>query len=133
MQKIFILSGVTLLLVFILGGQYMRDFVPTLTGQDAFARMAWRANHIYLMFAGLLHLFVGLYWSAPDSGWSGWVKRVASLLVFIAGPLLVYAWLNDPSHGGYERIWTAFGLFAVFGGGLLLAVARVKELKDARP
>jgi hypothetical protein len=60
-KRIHLLLGLLTVLFFLATGAYMRARFPDLYGDNETIRYLYRANHIYILCAGLLHLPSALF------------------------------------------------------------------------
>jgi hypothetical protein len=116
--------GVTGLAAFVASGQYMDLGYNHLRGLDDTRRMLFRSTHIYLLFAALLNLALGLYLVAEPPGWRRWLQRVGSSLVALAPLLLAAGFLTEPWLSGLERPYSSPAVYASLAGLLLHAGGR---------
>ena len=108
--------GIVAVVVFLGTGLYMRWLFPDLYAGNETVRHLFRANHIYLLMAGLLNVGLGLYFTAQAAGWRQTLQRVGSVLLLAAPVMLLAAFLLEPQHAEPERPITAAGLFAALIG-----------------
>ena len=59
MKRLHLIIGLTVVVIFLLTGQYM-EYVHNRLLLDG-TRMLYRSRHIYLLLAGLLNLILGIY------------------------------------------------------------------------
>ena len=78
-----------------------------------------RANHIYILAAGLVNLMVGIYLEASRVRGRAWLQRLGSALMLVAPPVLGFAFFCEPDHVDRSRPITAVGLQGLFAGCLL--------------
>jgi hypothetical protein len=95
-----------------------------LRGLDDTTRMLFRSTHIYLLFASLLNVLLGLYLVGEEAAWRRWLQQGASLLLLAAPPLLGIAFLTEPWLSGLERPWSRPALYVSLAGVLLHLFAR---------
>lgn len=114
--------GLALLIGFALTGQYLMHSVrPTLGEADLAHRMMARANHLYIMFIGLLILAASL---VETTGAQAWVRRTVvagKVLLCISAMLLVIAQFTDHTGATKDRQATKYGCILALAGGILLA------------
>ena len=111
-------TGIVTVIVFLMTGLYMRWQFPDLYAGNETIRHLFRANHIYLLMAGLLNVGLGLYFVAQPSSWRRTLQRAGSALLLAAPVLLLAAFFFEPPHPAPERPITAAGLFAALLGML---------------
>lgn len=108
-------------------GAYMRANFPALYGGNEAVHYMYRANHVYILFAGLLNLAVGSYLSPGAVRWRRGLQNLGSFLYLVAPAIFIFAFFFDPPRGGPDKPATVLGVFAlIIGTGLhLLARAGV--------
>jgi hypothetical protein len=109
------------LAVFLYTGLYMRRQFPEAYAVNEAVRYLFRANHVYMLFAALLNLTLGLHLS---SGARGKTTFPASVLVAVSAPLLVFAFFLEAPKASPERPITVLGIVCAAGGTLVHGVAR---------
>lgn len=105
-------TGLVTVVVFLLTGLYMRWQFPGLYDGNETIRYLFRANHIYLLMAGLLNVGLGLYFVAYPASWRRTLQRAGSALLLAAPVILLAAFFLEPPQAMPERPITAAGLFA---------------------
>lgn len=123
--------GIATVVVFLGTGWVLRLHQPPMEALAAGPRMLLRSGHIYLLFAGLLNLALGMG-DLPDRGARGWVARTGTLLVIAAAALLAVGFFVESRGGELDRPLTMFGIFSAFGGTLLrLGAASRRSAPDS--
>ena len=84
--------GGLLFVIFTITGSYMRADFPDKDVIPQDLRLLMRSRHIYILFNSLIHLALGVYLTLSPKVWQRAVQTVGSVLLTIAGVLLVYAW-----------------------------------------
>ena len=105
-------TGIITVVIFLLTGLYMRWRFPGLYEGNESIRYLFRANHIYLLMAGLLNVGLGTYFVAHPAGWRRTLQNVGSALLLAASVILLVAFFLEPPQAMPERPVTAAGLFA---------------------
>ncbi|BFM12445.1 hypothetical protein R50072_25980 [Simiduia litorea] len=107
-NKIHLWLGCLLLAVFLLTGLYMESQFPALYQGDQVMRFMYRASHIYLLFAALVHLA----WShaAPLPSQNTLLYVAPSVGLILASVLLVVAYWVEPANRMDERGYTQIAL-----------------------
>lgn len=114
--------------VFLATGIYMRLEFPELYGDREAVRFLYRANHVYILFSGLLNIMAALI--PPPSRWSV-LHRWGSLALLLSAPLFVVAFLLEPSQASPMRPVTVTAAFlALIGAGLFVLTKRGKRSGD---
>jgi hypothetical protein len=114
--------GLAGLVGFLATGQYMDRVHDHLRGMDDARRLLFRTTHIYLLFAALVNLALGLY-LGPVVGWRSWVRHTGSVLVLITPFLAATAFFTEPWLSGLERNYSRGTAYACLAGMLLHVIA----------
>jgi hypothetical protein len=124
MQRLHLIIGLVALVAFLASGQYMGLRYDHLQGLDDTTRMLFRSTHIYLLFAALLNLALGLYLVAGPPGWRRRLQRIGSTLVLLAPPLLAIAFLIEPWLSGLARPYSRWAIYGSLAGVILHLASR---------
>jgi len=131
MRRVHLAVGILTIIAFLATGQFMRRHAQPMADLEDGLRMMYRSRHIYLLGSGLLNLLLGLYLRARAAGWRKSTQAAGSVLLLAAPFLLVLAFLNEPGRGPSADLWQSrFGLFALFGGCLLHAIAGIGNVTE---
>jgi len=117
-RTLHILVGLGSLLLFLGSGLYMDMHFPGLYGNNEAIRYQFRANHIYILMAGLINLAAGLYPAPARAGWRLALGHLASALLLLAPAMLVAAFCLEPVQGGEQRPLTFYGVLMLLLGVL---------------
>jgi hypothetical protein len=114
--------------VFLGTGLFMRFHEPAMIVLDPVTRILLRSNHIYLLASALLNLVIG---STPALQTSRTAIKVsimiASLLLLISPPMLLYGFFAESNHGDMERPSTHLGVYSLFAGSLLYGICSIMQ------
>jgi hypothetical protein len=126
MRRIHLAVGILPIGAFLASGRFMRMHAPPMAVLEDGMRMLYRSRHIYLLGSGLVNLMLGLYLRARVVGWRKRMQMGGSVLILAAPLLLLMAFVNEPGQGLRADLWQSrFGLFALFGGAMLHAIAGI--------
>lgn len=132
MKHLHLLIGTTGFIAFLATGFYMKAGFPELYGDNEVAHAMYRANHIYLGLSALLNLTLGLYIQRHSQIVALHIQRLGSVLLLLATPVFLIAFINDTAEGLFERQSTFFAyLFSVVGAGLHI-LSKLLERQLAR-
>ena len=124
MRRVHLVIGIVAVVAFVTTGQIMGRHQPPLSSLTDATRLLYRSRHIYILAAGLVNLMLGLYFQGAFPGWRRALQTLGSVLVMTAPVLLVLAFASEPAVGlPLDKGWASYGLFALFGGCMLHAVA----------
>jgi hypothetical protein len=132
-QRVHILIGILTVIVFLGTGLYMRTGFPELYGDREAVRFLFRANHVYILFSGLLNIMAGLLsvplrHSAALRGAAG----LGSIALLLSAPLFITAFFVEPVQASPMRPLTVAAAFLALIGTSLLAVVRKDYWKRTR-
>lgn len=108
---------------FLVTGLVMSNHQPPLADMDWGARLLFRSRHIYVLAAGLVNLSLGLAYALPAGSARRGAAVVGSTLALASAPLLFFAFFTEPMAGREPGVLSALGLYALFGGVVLLSAA----------
>jgi len=119
--------GAIAVAAFLVTGQVMGRLDPPVAAMEWAERLLFRSRHIYILAAGLVNVAIGVHYRLPE----GTARKVAatagSLLVLASALLLFFAFFAEPMAGHWPGALSALGLYAVFGGVLLYAIASLRR------
>ena len=91
---------------------------------DEAVRFLFRANHVYILFVGLLNLVLGRYLTDASSPGRVRIQRLASLFLLAAAPILVWAFFAEPPQASPVRPTTLLGVVLALAGTTVHVLAR---------
>jgi hypothetical protein len=109
---------------FIATGVYLKLRGSELYQPDEMVRFIFRANHVYIMFAGLPNVAVGAYLQLHERAWRRSLQTVGSARLLMAPAILVLAFVHEAGHTSPERPMTSAGAMLLFVGVLCHLPAR---------
>lgn len=119
MNRFHLIVGVATVSIFLGTGVYMRIGFPDLYAGNEVIRFLFRANHVYILFAGLLNVVAGLYMSLAEVPWRRKLQQAGSWLLLASGPVFIVAFVVEPMQAGPMRPLTISGAaVALVGVGL---------------
>lgn len=128
LRSIHLYAGWLFVLVFVLTGQYMRHVIHPAMEADPVLRFSIRANHIYILCFGLLHLCLGAYWRASVNVRQQKLQVAGSGLLLLATIIVSAAFFVEPKVGEDRPIVLTAMVAAVVGVGLHLLSVRNTSL-----
>lgn len=115
--------GFVTLGLFLVSGMYMRTRFPEAYLGNESIRYLYRANHLYLLFAGLLNLLLGATLVEAPAGPRRRAQQVGSTLLLFVPALLTWAFITEPPRGLPGRPITLIAVIMAASGTLLHVVA----------
>jgi hypothetical protein len=123
-RKIHLYAGWLFVLTFVLTGQYMRYAIHPRMEMDPVLRFSLRANHVYILLFGLLHLCLGAYWRASLGARRRRLQSAGSLALLLATLIVITAFFVEPKVGEARPMLVSAMVTAVIGTGLQLLSVR---------
>jgi hypothetical protein len=123
--------GALAVAAFLVTGLVMYGHQPPLSEMGWGDRLLFRSRHIYLLCAGLVNLALGIHYALPDTAARRGAATAGSLLALASAALLFFAFFAEPMAGREPGRLSALGLYAVFGGVLLYALASLRRRRAA--
>lgn len=119
MRKIHLFSGITIMIIFALTGQYMINTLDLANSDFDVQRMMYRASHIYLLWVGAVNTLLGCYWTKVQGELLVKVQMIASFLIVISQFFLLMAFYVEPPRIDQDRLLTLAGCLCLFVGVVL--------------
>jgi len=125
MKRAHFILGITLVVVFLLTGQYM-EYVHNRELPDG-ARVLYRSRHIYILMNALINISLGLYIKYLPGGSRRSLQFIGSVLIMIAPLFLLAGFFYEPPRGATQTKIAPYGIFATALGMLLHLVSAWKR------
>ncbi len=119
MKRFHLIFGLTVLLVFLLTGQYMDRFHYHLMYMTDGPRMLYRTRHIFILLSGLLHLGIGSYFGYRPTPKRRGLQIAGSVLITIASVLFTVAFFYEPQLEELDTPVSLLGTIVIASGALL--------------
>ncbi len=121
MKRFHLIFGLTVLVVFLLTGQYMDRFLYHLMYMSDGPRMLYRTRHIFILMAGLVHVGIGSYFKYQSTRARRALQITGSILITIAPVVFTIAFFYEPH---LEQLHTPLSL----AGTIMIAVGTLLHL-----
>ena len=108
--------GLAGVVVFLGTGIYLRMVFPELYATNEALRYVYRANHVYVLFASLINLVLGLRVAGGLVGGRAKLALAGSLLALASPVVLCFAFVLEAPEVSPDRILTLLGVFAAAFG-----------------
>ncbi len=128
MARVHRLAGLCFVLLFIATGVWLRFRAQPLIDQDVAIRFSLRANHIYILFAGLVNIAVGMNPPVPTIAWRRRLQLVGSALLLLAPLLLLAAFIVEGPQAQAKRPITEAGVILMFLAVMCQVPARTRHV-----
>ncbi len=136
LSRLHLRVGLAVVFVFVLTGVYLRVGFPGLYEDDETLRYIYRANHIYILAAGLVHVALGLAVVRHTARWRRRLQLAGSGLLLLACVLLITAFFRETTVVAPGRPLTELGIiFLAIGvlGHLVASARRAASSASASP
>lgn len=127
LRRLHLATGVATVAIFLISGIAMLLMFPAAYQVNPAIRYLYRANHIYLLFAGLLNLAIGAYVAPGGTSPRRIAQLLGSLLLCLAPAILVWAFVVEPARGVPGRPLTLLGVVLCVAGTVLHLAGRQHE------
>jgi hypothetical protein len=119
MKRFHLIFGLTVLVVFLLTGQYMDRFHYHLMYMTDGPRLLYRTRHIFILMAGLLHVGIGTYFTLRLSTARRTLQAMGSVLITVATLLFIVAFFYEPRLEDLNTPLSLAGTITIATGTLL--------------
>ncbi|MGA9998061.1 MAG: hypothetical protein WBP93_21790 [Pyrinomonadaceae bacterium] len=119
MKRLHKIVGVSVVVIFLLTGQYMEFYYPHIKEMNNGMRMMLRSRHIYILLAGLINIQLGTYFVRRETKWRKVLQLTGSFLIIMASLLSIAAFFYEPKLPNLQKTLTLPSIVALFTGTLL--------------
>ena len=131
MRLVHQITGILVIIIFLLTGQYMDFYYPEMEGVGDGMRMMLRSRHIYILLAGLVNLGIGVYFIRQRGGWRLLLQLTGSILLLIAPLLLTSAFFYEPTLPHMQRPLTLPAIVSLLVGTLFHLISGARQKKES--
>ncbi len=128
MARLHRLAGLGFVLLFVATGLWLRFRGQAVIEQDDAIRFSLRANHVYILFSGLVNIAVGMNPPDPAVAWRRRVQLVGSALLLTAPLLLLAAFIVEGPQARAFRPITEAGVILMFLAVMCQVPARARHV-----
>lgn len=131
LKKIHLFTGILVIIVFLLTGQFMHHQHNHLKDMDMMNRALFRAGHLYILLFGLINVSLGSYFEPYQNKIMKYLQTFGSVVVLTATFLVIYGFFIDLPTQDIERYWTRISLYLILFGVVihgLLALISTKKI-----
>ena len=127
MKKTHLIIGGFIVLAFLLTGQYMDKYLNHLEGMPDGPRLLYRTRHIFILFAGLLNLGIGAYFTNRIETWRRILQLIGSLFIIVASCLFLIAFFYEPNLTDLHTPLSHWGTYIIAAGVLLHVISSARQ------
>lgn len=125
MSYVHLIFGLILLLLFLVSGRLMRLDFPDKDAIPAEFRILMRSRHIYILFASLIHILLGLYFQPYRDKVRKSLQMFGSSLLILGGVLLIWAFVYETYFVRQFSEISRYGIYSTLAGTVFHLLAKV--------
>ncbi|HEX8141502.1 MAG TPA: hypothetical protein VF553_02835 [Pyrinomonadaceae bacterium] len=118
MRLLHLIFGISVVVVFLMTGQYMDIYHNHLDGMPDGLRMLYRTRHIFILLAGLLNLGIAAYFSYRSQLWRKALQGLGSALIVLSSVLFIAAFFYEPRLADLYTPLSHWGTYTILAGTL---------------
>ena len=119
MKKLHLITGLIMIVVFVLTGQYLLRILTPFDGVLDGNRMMYRASHVYLLMSASVNVIAGCYYKSLPRSLPALAQKGGSLLLLLSQPVLLLAFIFEPANNIVDRPYTLTGCILLLTGVFL--------------
>ncbi|HEX8138423.1 MAG TPA: hypothetical protein VF544_12600 [Pyrinomonadaceae bacterium] len=131
MRLLHLILGISVVIVFLLTGQYMDFYLNHMIGVPDGLRMLYRTRHIFILLAGLLNLALAAYFTSRAEPWRKVVQYLGSALIIIASALFIAAFFYEPRLADLYTPLSHWGTYTILAGTVCHLLSGAGRSKSA--
>ncbi len=132
MSYLHLIFGVSVFVVFLITGKFMRADFPDKEIIPQELRMLMRSRHIYILLSSFLHILLGLYLQTARQTWRKYLQIFGSVLLFSGTALLIWAFFSETYRTKKFSDISRYGLYLSLAGTAfhIFSQVRLKSIKN---
>src|ERR1044072_3175358 len=127
MKKADLIFGLSVVITFLLTGQYMDKHFHHMVGMPDAPRLLYRTRHIFILLSGLLNLGIGAYFTYRIETWRRAIQLLGSLFIFTASLLFIIVFFYEPNLSNLRTPLSHYGAYAIAAGAVLHVISGVQS------
>jgi|TARA_B110000971_G_C19662725_1_gene343081 hypothetical protein len=127
--KIHFYTGIGIVIVFLLTGQYIHHNYDHLKSMELMNRALFRAGHLYILLFGLIHISLGTHFKMMKNKLLKKTQFLGSLIMYAATFLVIYGFFTELPTEQIERPLTRISLYLIFLGVSIHGLISLKKEK----
>jgi len=127
MKKAHLIFGLSVVITFLLTGQYMDKHFHHMVGMPDAPRLLYRTRHIFILLSGLLNLGIGAYFTYRIETWRRAIQLLGSLFIFTASLLFIIGFFYEPNLSNLRTPLSHYGAYAIAAGAVLHVISGVQS------
>ena len=127
MRRFHLILGLLLFIVFVVTGRFMRADFPDKEIIDQELRILMRSRHIYILFAALMNILIGLYFQALPRRPQKIVQYLGSAVLSLSALLLIWAFVQETYTFHHFSDLSRYGIYGSLAGVVLHFLAHFER------
>ena len=127
MRRLHFILGALLFIAFVITGRVMRQDFPDKDVIDQEFRLLMRSRHIYILFASLINLCLGLYFVWGRQRRTRIFQMVGSAVLTASGVLLVWAFVSETYYVHHYSESSRRGIYLALAGVAIHLIAAAAD------
>lgn len=132
MSYLHLIFGISVFIVFLVTGKFMRVDFPDKDAIPQDLRLLMRSRHIYILLSSLIHICLGVYLKINAEKWRKFLQIFASILLISGSFLFIWAFIYETYNLQKFSEISRFALYLTLGGVIfhLFGGFRLNSKKD---
>lgn len=114
--KVHFYSGIVVVILFVLTGQYMHHQYNGLQDMEMMSRALFRAGHLYILLFGLIHMALGIQMCLSSRRYIQRFQYLGSAIMYLATFLCLYSFFTELPSVDIERPISRYSLYFILTG-----------------
>lgn len=116
MSYVHLIFGIAVFVIFLITGKLMRIDFPDKEIIEQQFRLLMRSRHIYILFAALIHILLGVYLQRSSLKFQKYLQLAGSVFLFAGTILLICAFFYETYRAHLFSEVSRFGLYFTLAG-----------------
>lgn len=132
MRRFHLIFGLLLFVAFVVTGRFMRQDFPDKEVIDQEFRLLMRSRHIYILFASLINLCLGLYFVWGKQKLTRAFQIAGSAVLAASGVMLVWAFVAETYYTHHFSDASRRGIYLALAGVGVHMIAALADRTSSR-
>jgi len=132
MRRFHLIFGLLLFVAFVITGRFMRQDFPDKEAIEQEFRLLMRSRHIYILFASLIHLCLGLYFAWGKQKLTRAFQITGSAVLTASSVLLVWAFVGETYYIHHFSESSRRGIYLALAGVGVHVIAALADRTGSR-
>jgi hypothetical protein len=131
-KRAHLVIGILLFIAFCVTGKLMRIDFPDKDVIPQDLRLLMRSRHIYILFASLMHLLLGIYLRIENDKMIKPLQYAGSFILIVSGVVLIFGWWTETYQLQHFSDVSRQGIYAALAGVGLHLIAGLSRVVSSR-